>query len=98
MLASILNAFLLENCKFDAMIVSQMSIQNTTPNPQQRQHRLSEQALLGTHAARNASGASLFFRAGVRTVAARLFESQKAGDGPPPAPAHPSDLPHSPPF
>jgi hypothetical protein len=33
------------------MTVSQMSIQNTTPSPQQRQHWLSEQALLGTHAA-----------------------------------------------
>jgi hypothetical protein len=53
------------------MTVSQMSIQNTTPSPQQRQHWLSEQALLGTHAARIASGASKFFsRAGVRTVAA----------------------------
>ena len=53
------------------MTVSQMSIQNTTPSPRQRQHWLSEQALLGTHAARIASGASMFFfRAGVRMVAA----------------------------
>ena len=47
------------------MTVSQMSIQNTTPSPQQRQHWLSEQALLGTHAARIASGGSIFFPAPV---------------------------------
>ena len=43
------------------MTVSQMSIQNTTPSLQRWQHWLSEQALLGTHAARIASGASFFF-------------------------------------
>src|SRR5256885_12028937 len=75
------------------MTVSQMSIQNTTPSPQQRQHWLSEQALLGTHAARIASGASKFFsRAGVRTVAACSLYSHKAGDRPPPAYAKPSGV------
>ena len=48
------------------MTVSQMSIQNTTPSPQQqRQHWLREQALLGTHAARIAAGASMVFPAPV---------------------------------
>jgi NAD(P)H dehydrogenase (quinone) len=32
------------------MTVSQVSIKNTTPSRQQRQHWLSKQALLGTHA------------------------------------------------
>jgi hypothetical protein len=68
------------------MTVSQMSIQNTTPSPQQRQHWLSKQALLETHAARIASVASKFFcHAGVRTVAACSLYSHKAGDRPPPA-------------
>ena len=50
----------------DALVnMSKMSIQTTTPSPQQRQHWLSEQALLGTHAARIASGASIFFPAPV---------------------------------
>ena len=63
------------------MTVSQMSAQNTAPSPQQRQHWLSEQALLGTHGARIASGASKFLsRAGVRTVAACSLYSDKAGE------------------
>jgi hypothetical protein len=45
------------------MTVTQMSIQTTSPSPQQRQHWLSEPRL--------ESGASIFFSpAGVRTVAA----------------------------
>ena len=47
------------------MTGSRMRVQNTTPSPERRQHWLSEQALLGTHAARIASGASIFFLAPV---------------------------------
>src|SRR4051812_20960751 len=43
------------------MTGSLMSVQNTTPSPERRQHWLSEQALLGTHAARIVSGASISF-------------------------------------
>jgi hypothetical protein len=46
------------------MTVSQMSIQNTTPSPQQRQHWLSE--LRESYRARRC----FFSRAGVRTDAA----------------------------
>jgi hypothetical protein len=46
------------------MTASQTSIQNIPSIPQQ-QHGLSERALLGTHAARIASGASIFFPARV---------------------------------
>src|ERR1700674_3181617 len=52
------------------MTVSQMSIQNTTPSPQQRQHWLSE--LRESYRARR-----FFSRAGVRTVAACSLYSHK---------------------
>jgi len=67
------------------MTVSQMCIQNTTPSPQQRQHWLSEQALLGTRCANRIGRVDFFSRAGVRTVAACSLYSHKAGDRPPPA-------------
>src|SRR5437868_4321329 len=68
------------------MTVSQMSIQNTTPSPQQRQHWLNE--LGESYPARR-----FFSRAGVRTVAACSLYSHKAGDRPPPAHAKPSGVP-----
>ena len=79
----------------DALVnMSQMSIQNTNPSPQQRQHWLREQARLGTYAARIASRASIFLsRARVRTVAACSLYSHQAGDRPPPAHAKKSGEP-----
>src|SRR5262245_18707749 len=51
--------------KMSQMAVSQMSSPSTTPSPQQRQHWLSEQALLGTPRCANRIGRVEFFPAPV---------------------------------